>query len=131
MTMHVLVVDDDETIVQGVAELLQLKGYKTSVAQNGEDGLERMRGQCPDLILCDIMMPGMNGYQFYQRVRQHPDWKSIPFIFFSAKGNIEESLPKGELGACSYISKPFKPEDLLELLETYLPRSNPTLTAVS
>ncbi len=94
----ILVVDDEAVIRDSIADILRLHGYQVLTASNGIEGLEAIRQNIPELIISDIMMPEMNGYQFYQRVRSHSEWLWIPFIFLSAKGEGEDIRFGKELG---------------------------------
>jgi DNA-binding NarL/FixJ family response regulator len=112
----ILIVDDDAGMRSAIEDLLRHNGYNVNSAQDGFAGLERLRVQTPDLILADIIMPGMNGYQFYQRVRNRPEWLWIPFIFLTAKDSPEDIRFGRELVVDDYINKPFEPEDLLSIV---------------
>ncbi len=109
----ILVVDDEPILLDSLTDTLCLQGFNVLKASNGLEALDILREQLPDLILADIMMPGMNGYQFYQRVRQNPEWLRIPFIFLTAKGESEDVRFGKELGADDYLMKPILPEDLI------------------
>ena len=109
----ILIVDDEPVIRDSIAEILQLHGYLVLTARNGIDGLDAIRRDVPDLIISDIMMPEMNGYQFYQRVRSNTEWLWIPFIFLSAKVEGEDIRFGKELGVEDYLKKPIDAEDLL------------------
>lgn len=109
----ILVVDDEPVIRDSIAEILHLHGYQVLTASNGIEGLEAIRQEIPDLIISDIMMPEMNGYQFYQRVRSNSEWLWIPFIFLSAKREGEDIRFGKELGVEDYLKKPIDAEDLL------------------
>ncbi len=109
----ILVVDDESTIRDSIADVLRLSGLHVVVASSGEDALQVLARLEPDLIVADIMMPGMNGYQLYQRIRRTPEWVRIPFIFLTAKGTPEDVRYGKELGADDYLMKPIEPEDLI------------------
>lgn len=109
----ILVVDDEPVIRNSIAEILRLHGYEVLTANNGIEGLEVIRQNIPEMIISDIMMPGMNGYQFYQRVRSNSEWLWIPFIFLSAKREGEDIRFGKELGVEDYLKKPIDAEDLL------------------
>jgi DNA-binding NarL/FixJ family response regulator len=121
-TAGILVVEDDPGARSAIEDLLQLHGYKVRTARDGLEALEIMHKQTPDLILADILMPGMNGYQFYLRVQSRPDWLWIPFIFLTAKGSLEDIRMGREMGVDDYIVKPFEPEDLLAAITGRLER---------
>ena len=109
----ILVVDDEPVIKDSIAEILRIHGYQVLTASNGIEGLEVIRQEIPELIISDIMMPEMNGYQFYQRVRSNPEYLWIPFIFLSAKREGEDIRFGKELGVEDYLKKPIDAEDLL------------------
>ena len=81
-----LLVDDDLAILEGVADLLELHGYNIVTATDGAEALRAMHEQAPDLVISDIMMREMDGYQFYEEVRKNPAWTMLPFIFLTARG---------------------------------------------
>ncbi len=128
---HILVVEDDASLLAGIQEVLELSDYQVSVAANGEEALKLLE-TCPsqpDLILSDIGMPGMDGYQFLKAVRSHPEWLSIPFIFLSARGD-KADIRRGKLdGADDYISKPFEFEDLLVTIQARMARHEELIEA--
>ena len=109
----ILVVDDEPVIRDSIAEILSLHGYQVLTASNGIEGLDVIHQNVPELIISDIMMPQMNGYQFYQRVRSTTEWLWIPFIFLSAKVEGEDIRFGKELGVEDYLKKPIDAEDLL------------------
>ncbi len=110
---RILIVEDDSSMRSAIEDLLRLHGFEVCGAEDGFEALDLMRHQIPDLILADIMMPSMNGYQFYHRVRGRPEWLWIPFIFLTAKNSAEDVRYGRELGVDDYIVKPFEPGDLL------------------
>ena len=107
---RILLVEDEDVIRESVAEILELNGFQVLTASDGLQALSLLENETPDLILADIMMPQMNGYQFFQRVRSNPDWVWIPFIFLSAKGAGEDVRFGKELGADDYLRKPIDAE---------------------
>jgi two-component system sensor histidine kinase/response regulator len=119
----VLVVDDDPAILANVTDLLRIEGYHCLSASNGIMALGVMQQHTPDLILADIMMPQMNGYMFFQAVRDNPAWTLIPFIFMSAKGEQKDIRWGYQLGADHYLTKPFEPEDLSIAVKSRLQRA--------
>jgi two-component system sensor histidine kinase/response regulator len=118
----VLVVDDDPTILDSVTDLLRLSGYHILSATNGVEGLHVMQSNTPDLIIADITMPEMDGYHFYEAVRENPAWTPIPFIFLTARGEQKDIRRGYMLGADQYLTKPFEAEDLLVAVEKRLER---------
>jgi two-component system sensor histidine kinase/response regulator len=121
-TATVLVVDDDPTILDSIADVLRVSGYNCLTAANGIEALQVMQQHAPNLIVADIMMPKMDGYQFYEAVRQNAAWVSIPFIFLSAKGEQHDIRYGYDMGADHYLTKPFESEDLLVAIRSRLRR---------
>jgi DNA-binding response OmpR family regulator len=118
----ILVIDDDETIRESVREILELSGLKALTAADGLEALSVLETHTPDLILADIMMPRMNGYQMYQRIRRNPAWLWIPIIFLSAKSEREDIRFAKELGAEDYLTKPIDPAELIAAVSGRLER---------
>lgn len=112
----ILIVEDDAGMRSAIEDMLKHHGFNVQGVRDGYAALEQMRTQVPDLILADIVMPGMNGYQFYQRVRGRHEWLWIPFIFLTAMDSIEDVRFGRELGVDAYIVKPFEPDDLLAVV---------------
>ncbi len=122
MTEKILIVEDEPNIVLPLQFSLEKKGYQISVAGNGEEALERIDEFRPDLILLDIMLPGISGYEVCENVRQNPDTKDTKIVFLSAMGR-EIDIARGmSIAADGYIVKPFSIVDVItkvgELLET-------------
>lgn len=113
MSSLILIIEDHTDICENTAELLELAGYKVVVAHNGKDGIESACRHKPDLILCDIMMPQMDGYGVLYALGNLPDVAGTPFIFLSAKSENNDIKKGIDLGACDYIVKPFENEELL------------------
>lgn len=116
----VLLVEDNEVLRENLAEILELEGYQALMSENGEAGLAAARIQTPDLILSDIDMPIMDGYQFLNSVKKDKILSGIPFVFLSVKNNAEERVYGLGLGADDYLSKPFKLNELLGTLSKHL-----------
>jgi len=116
----ILIIEDEHLILDSIAEYLQLEGYECLKAANGEEGIQKAKDETPDLIVCDIKMPGLNGHEVLQDLRANPRTSTIPFIFLSVMVN-KSDLRKGMiLGADDYLTKPFQPEDLLNSIKTRL-----------
>jgi len=113
----VLVVDDDEDIVNIVSALLQSEGYHTITAQNGKDALAKAITDKPDLIIADIMMPEMDGWEFCWRVREDKSLGETPFIFLTARADVMDQIRGSEIGADDYIIKPFRKQELLKRVQ--------------
>lgn len=120
----ILVVEDDIALLEGVRDMLELAGYRVLTACHGQEALQVLETHPqPDLIISDIMMPRMNGYEFYEAVRARPEWVAIPFIFLTALGEKSDVRLGKQLGADDYIVKPFDEEDLLVAVNAKLRRS--------
>ncbi|MBE7533980.1 MAG: response regulator [Chloroflexi bacterium] len=119
-----LLVEDEENLLYGLADLLMLFEGRYDLhiltATNGREGLDILQNYQPDLIISDIMMPQMDGYQFLQTVRENPHWVHIPFIFLTAKGEKQDEYKGRRLGVEEYIIKPYEPDDVLKLVEKRL-----------
>lgn len=109
----ILVVEDHEPLLNAIRMVLERAGYNVLTATDGQKGLEVMERAWPDLIVADIMMPNMDGYEFYQAVRARPEGLTIPFIFLTARTTREDILRGKDMGAEDYLTKPFDPEELL------------------
>lgn len=124
MKPTILVVEDDLILLEGVRDILDLAGYRVLTAGNGLEALRLLEGrEQPDLIISDIMMPRMSGYDFYYAVRAHPEWVAIPFIFLTARGEKGDVRQGKQIGVDDYIVKPFEAEDLLVTVAAKLRRT--------
>ena len=119
----ILIVEDDLILRQLLETLLEKEGYEALVARDGYEALVKMETHPPDAIIADIMMPRMDGYDFYAAVRERVEWISIPFIFLTAKDDHEDIMHGKALGAEDYITKPFASNDLLVILRARLQRA--------
>jgi two-component system alkaline phosphatase synthesis response regulator PhoP len=117
---RVLIVEDEPNIVLSLEILLQRAGYDTMAAGDGEEGLELIRRQRPDVVLLDIMLPNRNGYDVCRAVKADPTLSSIPIIMLTAKGQEVEILKGLEIGASAYIAKPFGNAEILEAVRAAL-----------
>ncbi|UCC62607.1 MAG: response regulator [Anaerolineae bacterium] len=122
MSASILVVEDDLAMRDGVCEILEMAGYRVSVASNGKEALQLLEDTAPELIISDIMMPEMDGYRFYQQVRADDRWLPVPFIFLTAKGKRADVLRGKSMGLDDYLTKTFDPEELLVAVESKLGR---------
>lgn len=116
----ILIVDDVETNLQLLGNILQEQNYDVSFASNGQDALSILETELPDLILLDVMMPEMDGFEVCERVKSNQQTKDIPVIFLTAKAETEEILKGFELGAVDYVTKPFNSSELLARVHTHL-----------
>lgn len=117
---RILVIDDHPDIRENIAEILSLAGYETDTAENGKKGVELATKQHPDLIVCDIMMPELDGYGVLHMLKRNTGTEHIPFIFLSAKAERTDFRKGMEMGADDYIAKPFDDIELLNAIETRL-----------
>jgi len=118
----VLVIDDDRSLLLGVQLVLQKAGYGVLTSEDGENGLQLAVERHPDLILCDIMMPGLNGLELRRRMAGYPDLAATPFIFLTARVSRADKLHGIDSGADDYITKPFDREELLARIRAILRR---------
>ncbi|MDB5032096.1 response regulator [Mucilaginibacter sp.] len=120
MKKKVLIIEDNNDIRENVVEILQLAGYEAHEAKNGKAGVELALSHLPDIILCDIMMPELDGYGVLYMLNKNPDTAAIPFIFLTAKAERVDLRKGMEMGADDYLTKPFDDMDLLNAIETRL-----------
>jgi two-component system, sensor histidine kinase and response regulator len=118
----ILVVDDDIVILETITDFLRLNGYEVFSASNGNQALHLMQNHTPDLVLSDITMPEVDGYQLYEHIRLNPAWGTIPFIFMSARGEQYDIRLGYGMGADAYLIKPFELEDLQIAVQSRLRR---------
>ncbi len=119
----ILVIEDEPEMRRNVATILSLEGYQPATAENGWTGLRLVKSEKPDLIICDIMMPGMDGYAVLQALRDDPATAAIPFIFLTAKGEKPDQRCGMNLGADDYLTKPIARKDLLNTVSARLRRA--------
>ena len=120
MSKKVLIVDDEANIVISLEFLMEQAGYLVDVARTGDEALAKLDSFAPNLILLDVMLPGINGFDICQRIRQTAAWQQIKVVMLTAKGR-EVEITKGlALGADAYITKPFSTKTLLAEVEKQL-----------
>ena len=120
MPFKILLVEDNEPIRENTTEILELSGYKVLSACNGKDGLDMALKQNPDLILCDVQMPVMDGYHLLENIRKSPSLAHSRFVFFTASSEKKDIQKGMQMGADDYIVKPFTAEELLDKLKKLL-----------
>tara|TARA_R110000868_G_scaffold126481_4_gene333575 strand:+ start:15225 stop:16277 length:1053 start_codon:yes stop_codon:yes gene_type:complete len=120
---RILLIEDDRALRENTEELLELSGYAVTSAPNGKIGIERAKEQLPDIIICDIMMPEVDGYGVLEDLSTDEQTKHIPFIFLSAKTEHKEIRKGMDMGADDYLTKPFEEEDLISAIESRLAKS--------
>jgi len=116
----ILVIEDQDTLRRNVALLLEMEGFRVVTAENGRLGVEMARRERPDLVICDVMMPEMDGHEVLRELRRDGDFDAMPFLFLSARGDrVDVSLAQ-DLGADGYLTKPVIRKDLLSAVGTGL-----------
>lgn len=118
-----MIVDDDETMVNLLSTVLEFEGFKTRKAISGKDALQAISEDHPRLILLDIMMPGMDGFEVLASVRGDPATESIPVIMLTARTDDRDMFEGWRRGADEYVTKPFDPHDLVEVINRVLSKS--------
>lgn len=118
----ILVIEDTESIRNEIIEILNFEGFKTLGAENGQVGIQLARQHLPDLIICDVMMPGLNGYDVLAKLRQDSNTALIPFIFLTAKASKEDMRQGMNIGADDYLTKPFTADELLATVKARMER---------
>ncbi|MGK7899350.1 MAG: response regulator transcription factor [Xenococcus sp. (in: cyanobacteria)] len=115
-----LLIDDDPNLILLVKDYLEFRGYNVVTAENGREALEVLDQNIPDMIICDVMMPEMDGYSLVKHIRQEPQTNTIPVLFLSAKGQSQDRVKGLNEGADVYMVKPFEPEELVAQVESSL-----------
>ncbi len=110
---HILIIEDDLDVRENIAEVLKFKGFEVSSAMDGAIGLSKLKEKRYDLVISDIMMPGLDGYQVLKRIKKNPLTSQIPVILLTAKTMVESKIEGLEYGADDYITKPFNAKELL------------------
>jgi len=118
-----LVVEDNHALREGLREMLGMEGFTVLTASNGREALDNMQSITPDLILSDIAMPEMDGFAFFEAVRNKPEWVTIPFVFLTARGEKQDVLAGKDLGAEDYLVKPLTRDELVTAVRSRLSRS--------
>lgn len=127
----ILLIEDNEDVRENTAEILELSHFRVITAGNGKEGIEKVREHKPDLIICDIMMPELDGYGVLHVLSKDPDTATIPFIFLSAKSERTEVRKGMNLGADDYLTKPFDDMELLQAVESRLNKHEALMSAFS
>ncbi len=120
---HILLIEDNKEVRENIAEILELANYKVDTAVDGKKGVEQVNKNKPDLIICDIMMPVLDGYGVLHLLGKNPETTNIPFIFLTAKTERGEIRKGMEMGADDYITKPFDKIELLNAIESRLKKA--------
>jgi DNA-binding response OmpR family regulator len=123
MERTVLIIEDEKLIIVSTQMVLEAAGFRVESATNGEDGIAKARSLTPDLILLDIMMPGIDGWETLTRLKRDPETSAIPVIIFTAREHARGHQKSSEMGAADYFRKPFEPDELIELVEKHIGQS--------
>ena len=122
--MQILVIEDDVDIAELVAFNLERQGWKTVLVHHGGEGWEQIQQLHPDLVILDVMLPGMDGMQIFRAMKENEMTRGIPVIFLTARGALEDRLEGLSLGADDYVTKPFSPKELVLRVRNVLTRAN-------
>lgn len=120
MQRTVLIIEDEKLIIVSTQMVLEAAGFRVESATNGEDGITKARTQTPDLILLDIMMPGIDGWETLTRLKRDTETSGIPVVIFTAREHSRGHQKSAEMGAADYFRKPFEPDELIELVEKHV-----------
>jgi DNA-binding response OmpR family regulator len=122
MAQRILIVDDDPNILKLLRLNLEMEGYDVVEAADGKEALEAVAEHAPDLVLCDVMMPQLNGLEVVTRLRKDPAHAKLPIVMLSAKAQEMDVQHGKRVGADDYVTKPFDPDDLIALVQRLLER---------
>ena len=119
-----LLIDDDPNLILLVKDYLDFRGYQVTTADNSKEALAILEQEIPDMIICDVMMPEMDGYELVKQIRDNPRTSWIPVMFLSAKGQSQDKVKGLSIGADVYMVKPFEPEELAAQVESTLKQTS-------
>lgn len=122
MAQQLLLVDDEPGLREAVQAYLEESGFEVSVASNAQQGWELLQTKLPDLVITDVMMPQVDGYQFLKQMREDPRFKALPVVFLTARGMTSDRILGYQAGCDVYISKPFDPDELVAIVQNLLHR---------
>ncbi|MBP1739299.1 MAG: response regulator transcription factor [Deltaproteobacteria bacterium] len=120
MTKRILVVDDDEMVLMALDELLKPEGYEVQTVASGTEALQKLDEGAYDLIMTDVIMPEMDGFELCKRIREKEKYREIPVVFLTAKTRDEDRVRGLEAGANLFLSKPISPDKLLGIVSSTL-----------
>jgi two-component system KDP operon response regulator KdpE len=123
-TQKILIVDDEKLILISTRIVLESVGYGVLTAASGEEAISKAKEEQPGLILLDIMMPGIDGWETLSRLKEDSETKDIPVIIFTAREHSRGRQLAREMGAADYFQKPFEPDELIAIVEEYLVPEN-------
>ena len=131
MSKRLLIVDDEPKLLRAVAVDLQGEGYDVATARSGAEALVSVAQRLPDLIVSDIRMPGMDGYELARRLRQNQSTALIPVVFLTAKDQTKDRIEGFRTGVDAYLTKPFEPDELLAVIASILTRVERTHSQIA
>ncbi len=120
MAKKVLLVEDEKNVILGVRTCLDAVGYDIEIVEDGQEALDAVKREHPDLILLDLLLPKVDGFEVLKTLKENEDTASIPVIVLTAKAEEEDRQRVMDLGAENYMTKPFKPQELWDVLRQYL-----------
>jgi CheY-like chemotaxis protein len=116
----IMLIDDDEPLRESMSDLLMFSGYNVIPASSGEECLDILAQRIPDLIISDIMLPGIDGFDLHDQIVLHAEWAAVPFIFVSAKAEMRELLERRGFENEMFLAKPFNTDDFLNAIASLL-----------
>jgi DNA-binding response OmpR family regulator len=121
MAKHILIVDDTKALADSISDILRMEGFRVSVVSNGDAAISFLDIESPDLIITDLLMPGINGLEFIRYVRLNKRYSAIPIILLTAQTSVENRSASEQVGANLFIEKPFDEGELLKSIGLLLP----------
>lgn len=131
MSKRLLVIDDEPNLLRAVAAVLRGEGFEVSTARSGREALVAVAKITPDLIVSDVRMPGMDGFELARRLRRTPNFALIPIIFLTAKDETEDRIEGFQSGVDVYLTKPFEPNELIAVIKNILQRVERTHSTIA
>ena len=131
MSKRLLVVDDEPNLLRAVAAVLRGEGFEISTARSGREALVAVAKNTPDLIVSDVRMPGMDGFELARRLRRAPNFALLPIIFLTAKDETEDRVEGFRAGVDVYLTKPFEPDELVAVINSILQRVERTHSTIA
>jgi DNA-binding NarL/FixJ family response regulator len=116
----IMIVDDEKKLLFAIKKYLMVKQFKIIICESSKEALNKLRKENVDLLIIDVIMSDMNGYEFVQRLKTNPKTGHIPFIFLTAKGMTEDRIKGYKIGCKGYLAKPFDPEELIAIIDNIL-----------
>ncbi len=131
MSKRLLVIDDEPNLLQAVAACLRTEGYEVTTARSGREALVKLAASVPDLIVSDIRMPGMDGYQLASQIRGSQLTALVPIVFLTAKDETADRIEGFRAGVDAYLTKPFEPDELVAVISSILKRVERTRAEIA